>query len=172
MKLALQTVICCCVLTTVLPLVKGATEELNTSLKRRLRVWLQNRMKRDLPDGFVTADELCAEILKGQQQDATENNVSPPPSSGLDNRPRRSTKSSGCYLVTCSYHDLIYKIHQLNNVHKDPTAPTRQISSTGYGRRRRSLLDLTQVAPQTGRQRRGYKAGHRVRRLESKRTVA
>ncbi|CAJ1056149.1 ADM-like [Xyrichtys novacula] len=173
MKLALQTVICCCVFTTVLPLVEGATEELNTSLKKRLKVWLHGRMKRDLRDSLLTADELCAEILNGPQQGDTENNVSPSPSTGLDNRPRRSasSKSAGCVLITCSYHDLLYKLHQLNSK-VTVSAPKDKLDPTGYGRRRRSLLDGVQLALKTGRERRGATAGHRVHRFRSKRTVA
>ncbi|XP_074533213.1 pro-adrenomedullin [Halichoeres trimaculatus] len=172
MKLALQTVICCCVFTTtVLPLVKGASEELNSSLKKRLRVLLHSRMKRDLHDGLVTLDDLCAEILAGQQQGDIEN-VSPSPSTGLDNRSRRSasSRSAGCVLVTCSYHDLLFKLHQLTNRQKEATAPVKKISSQGYGkRRRRSLLD---VASKKRGQNQGYVASHRAHRLGSKRTVA
>lgn len=175
MKLALQTVICCCVFTTVLPLVQGATEELNTSLKKRLRVLLHSRMRRDLPDGLVTLDDLCAEILKEKQQNEIENSVSPSPSSGIDSRSRRSasSRSAGCVLVTCSYHDLLFKLHQITNRQTDANAPEKKIGSHGYGRRRRrSLLDLVQLAPEKKGQRRGHRASHRAHRLESRRTVA
>uniref|UniRef100_UPI0037E857A0 pro-adrenomedullin n=1 Tax=Semicossyphus pulcher TaxID=241346 RepID=UPI0037E857A0 len=170
MKLALHTVICCCVFTTVLPLVKGATEELNTSLKKRFRVWLQSRMKRDLHDSLEQLHELCSEIQDGLQQDGTANNVSPPPSFGLNVRSRRaaSSKSAGCVLVTCSYQNLLYRLHQITK-YKEAKAPDTKIRSTGYGRRRRSLLDVALLA---GRQRRSTKAGQLVRRLKSTRTVA
>ncbi|TDH09940.1 hypothetical protein EPR50_G00091320 [Perca flavescens] len=152
MKLVLHTVICCCVFTTVLPLVKDATGQINTSLKKRLRVWLQSRIKRDLCNSLLTANEQHSDV--GPQQDKIAKNVSPPSSFGLNIRRRRSTstKSSGCVLVTCSYHDLLYRLHQINNKQKEANAPENKLGSTGYGRRRRrSLLDVAQLTLQTGR---------------------
>ncbi|KAM9352196.1 pro-adrenomedullin [Symphorus nematophorus] len=147
MRLALHTVICCCVFTTVLPLVKGATGELNTSLKKRFKVWLQGRMKRDLRN-LETANEQCSDIDVGPQQDDNAKIVSPPSSFGLNIRRRRSTSSkpAGCVLVTCAYHDLLHRLHQISNSQKGENAPEEKISSKGYGRRRRSLQDVTQLA--------------------------
>ncbi|XP_060892008.1 pro-adrenomedullin [Labrus mixtus] len=172
MKLALHTVICCCVFTTVLPLVKGATGELNTSLKKRFRVWLQSRMKRDLDDGLATSDELCSDLLDRLRQDVTENNVPPSPSSGPQIRSKRATssKSAGCKLVTCSLPDLIFKLYQNTNTDIDVSAPGKHLTPIGYGRRRRrrSLLDVVRPALQTGSQRPKTAAGQPVRRLKSK----
>ncbi|XP_034735213.1 ADM [Etheostoma cragini] len=151
MKLVLHTVICCCVFTTVLPLVKDATGELNTSLKKRLRVWLQNRIKRDLCTSLLATNEQHSDV--GPQQDEIAKSVSPSSSFGLNIRRRRSisTKSSGCVLVTCSYNDLLYRLHQINNKQKEANAPGNKIGSNGYGRRRRSLLDDAQLTLRTGR---------------------
>ncbi|XP_035521346.1 ADM [Morone saxatilis] len=172
MRLALHTVICCCVFTTVLPLVKGATEELNTSLKKRLIVWLQNRMKRDLRNCLV-ANELYSDIHVGPQQDGNAITVSPTSSFGLNIRPRRSpsSKSSGCALVTCIYHDLLDRLQRLHD-QKEPNAPMSKIGLNGYGRRRRSLQEVTLLALQTRRQRRNTKAGQQLRRHKSTRTMA
>nr|XP_046251169.1 pro-adrenomedullin [Scatophagus argus] len=154
MRLALHTVICCCVFTSVLPLVKGATGELNTSLKKRFRVWLQSRTKRDLQSSLLTVNDCYSDTHVGSQQHGHTITVSPPSSFGLNIRPRRSasSKSSGCVLVTCAYHDLLYRLHQINNRQKQSNAPETKIGSNGYGRRRRSLQDVTQLALQTGRQ--------------------
>nr|XP_020492087.1 ADM-like [Labrus bergylta] len=169
MKLALHTVICCCVFTTVLPLVKGATGELNTSLKKRLRVWLQSRMKRDLDDGLATSDELCSDLLDRLRQDATENNVPHSPSSGPQSRSKRATSSAGCKLITCSLPELIFKLYQNTNTDTDESAPKIHLTPIGYGRRRRrSLLDVVRPALQTGSQRPKTAAGQPVRRLKSK----
>lgn len=51
------------------------------------------------------------------------------------NQPRRS----GCALVTCTVHDLAYRLQQLNNKMKVASAPIEKISPGGYGRRRRSV---------------------------------
>ncbi|KAE8296744.1 ADM Adrenomedullin [Larimichthys crocea] len=153
MRLTLHTVICCCVFTTVLPLVKGATGELNTSLKKRFKVWLQSRMKRDLDNSLGTSSEQCSDIHVGPQQDGSSITDSPPSSFGLNVRSRRSTssKSSGCALVTCIYHDLVHRLHQVNSEVEKPTAPEIKISPKGYGRKRRSVQDVMQLALQTGR---------------------
>ncbi|XP_076590291.1 pro-adrenomedullin [Chaetodon auriga] len=175
MRLTLHTVICCCVFTTILPLVKGAKGDLNTSLKKRFRVWLQSRMKRDLRNSLVTANQEHSDTHVGTQQDGNAKAVSPPSSFELNIRPRRSTssKSSGCVLVTCAYHDLLHRLHQINQWQKEASAPERKMGSKGYGRRRRrSLQDVAQLALQTGRQRRSTEAGQQLCRHTSACTVA
>ncbi|KAL8169853.1 UNVERIFIED_CONTAM: hypothetical protein K2H54_058843 [Gekko kuhli] len=47
-----------------------------------------------------------------------------------------------CNLGTCVTAKLMDQIYHLNNKDKDPNAPPRKISPQGYGRRRRSLLDV------------------------------
>uniref|UniRef100_A0A3Q3JDR9 Adrenomedullin n=1 Tax=Monopterus albus TaxID=43700 RepID=A0A3Q3JDR9_MONAL len=142
MRLALHTVICCCVFTLVLPLVQDATGELNSSLKKRFKVWLQSRMKRDLHSSLGT--------------DENAKMISPPSRFGLNSRPRRSSSSRsskpfGCILPTCVYHDLLDLLYKINK-EKETKAPESKIGSKGYGRRRRSLLDVAQLPLQTRRE--------------------
>ncbi|XP_034443322.1 ADM-like [Hippoglossus hippoglossus] len=172
MRLALHTIICCCVFTTVLPLVKDATEELNTSLKKRFKVW--SRAKRDLGNSLVTANEQDSDIRVGLQQGESANTASTQLSSGLNGRPRRSasSKPSGCVLVTCVYHDLLHRLHKIKNSQRDTNAPENKIGSKGYGRRRRSLLYVTQLALQVGRRRRATEAEQQVCRYNNVCTVA
>ncbi|XP_061132354.1 adrenomedullin a isoform X1 [Syngnathus typhle] len=51
------------------------------------------------------------------------------------------SRRQGCYLGTCSVHDLAHRLHTLNNTLRFGTAPPIKISPQGYGRRRRSLPD-------------------------------
>ncbi|XP_036962303.1 uncharacterized protein admb isoform X2 [Acanthopagrus latus] len=152
MRLALQTVICCCVFTTVLPLVKGATEDLNTGLKKRFRVWMQSRMKRDLSNNLMTAREQHPDIHVEQHQDGNEKIVAPPSSFGVKIRAKRltSSKSSGCALVTCAYQDLLHRLSKQED--KDGalklvsnsavTNAQAQWLKTGMERQRRILVGL------------------------------
>ncbi|XP_039987823.1 pro-adrenomedullin [Xiphias gladius] len=174
MRLVLHAVIVCCVFTTFLPLVKSATGELNSGLKKRFKVWLQGRMTRDLGSSLVAANEQYSGIHAGPQQGKNAKTVSLPLSFGLNFRPRRSasSKPSGCVLVTCAYHDLLHRLHKMSNIETEAVAPKDKMGSNGYGRRRRSILDVAQFAFQTGRQRRRIEAGHRVHRHRSTRTAA
>lgn len=54
----------------------------------------------------------------------------------------------GCNLLTCSIHDLAYRINHLSN--KTSNAPPRKISPCGYGRRRRRSLLRRSAAPAHG----------------------
>nr|XP_043892417.1 pro-adrenomedullin-like isoform X2 [Solea senegalensis] len=145
MRLALHTIICCCVFTTVLPLVKCDTGELNFNLKKRFRVWLQGHMKRDLGSILITAKEPSSDIHVGQEQDENGQVVLSP----LRTKRTTSSKLSGCALVTCVNHDLIYRLLRINNNQKDAVAPEEKIGSNGYGRRRRrSPLDVVQFTVQ------------------------
>ncbi|XP_060117884.1 pro-adrenomedullin [Heteronotia binoei] len=47
-----------------------------------------------------------------------------------------------CRMGTCAVANLRDQLFHLNNKDKDPNAPPRKISPQGYGRRRRSLLDI------------------------------
>ncbi|XP_031587743.1 pro-adrenomedullin [Oreochromis aureus] len=171
MRLFLHTIICCCVFTTVLPLVKGARGETNTSLRKRSRVWLQSHMKRDLRSRLVTGDD---QYFSGPQQDRLAKTLPTPSSFGLNIRSRRSTSSqSGCFLITCIYHDLFHRLVQIKKNEKtDTTAPTSKIGRNGYGRRRRSLLDATQLVLETGTHRWSTETGQRVSNTKSTHTVA
>lgn len=85
----------------------------------------------------------------------------------LNSRPRRSvsSKTTGCSLGTCVYHDLLHDLYRINNKPKDAKAPLTKMGRNGYGRRRRSLLGVTQL-------RRSSEAGQLVRRHKSTCTVA
>lgn len=150
MGLALHAVICCCVLTTVLPLVSGAAN--STSPKKGFKVWRESRVKRDLCNGSAAADERRPDVGVAPRQDENPKGVSPtspPPCFGLRVRSRRSMsgKASGCKFVTCVYHDLLHRLHQLNEMKS--CAPRKKIGSKGYGRRRRrrSLLQIFSEIP-------------------------
>ncbi|XP_077424209.1 uncharacterized protein LOC144053540 [Vanacampus margaritifer] len=133
MRLALRTLICCCVLTAVMPLVRSA------AVKKRFKGRLQ--MKRD------TAGEVQTEA---PQQGGDTKTESPTSSLLLTIRRRRSpSKTSGCFLFSCSYHDLIHRLSQMHdNDKKLPKAPEDKMNS--IGRRRRSTGDPTDApTPQT-----------------------
>ncbi|KAF7648763.1 hypothetical protein LDENG_00152270 [Lucifuga dentata] len=166
MRFAMQTLICCCIFMLVLPLVRGAARDLNTSLKKRFRVWLQSRMRRDLCSR-VTVSKRCPDLHVEPQQGQDAESLTPPSSIQLI-RSRRSvttsSKSPGCVLVTCSYHDLIHRLHLFNNKHKEASAPEEKIGFKGYGRRRRSLLDAIQLnaKPRPQRPETGMKRKRRI----------
>ncbi|KAF3706180.1 ADM Adrenomedullin [Channa argus] len=173
MRLFLHTIVCCCLLTMVLPLVKGAKEELNSSLKKRFKLWLQVHMKRDPHSSLVPAKDQFDGIHDETHQDENANIPSSPPSIEQHIRFRRSasSKKAGCLLGTCAYHDLIHGVFEYSKP-KDATAPKEKMGSGGYGRRRRSLLEALQLALQTRTQRRSIEAGQQVRMDKSTRTVA
>uniref|UniRef100_A0A8C5BP09 Adrenomedullin n=1 Tax=Gadus morhua TaxID=8049 RepID=A0A8C5BP09_GADMO len=129
MRSSLHAVICCCVFSSFLALERNTdTVAAGATLKRRLAVWLQGRVKRELCHSCARASEAA------------------PPShseASLTDRSSRSSanKNSGCYLITCTVHDLIFRVHQFNDKTIDPTAPGDKIRPHGYGRRRRSLKD-------------------------------
>ncbi|XP_037307551.2 pro-adrenomedullin [Pungitius pungitius] len=133
MRLALQAALCCCALSALLPARGAAAGELDRRPEERLKARLQSRVERDV--GLRTASD--QRLPDGQEENAT--SVSPPPSCGLLIRSRRSTsKPSGCQLVTCVYHDLIFQLHQIHQIKS--CAPVRKIGPGGYGRRRRRSL--------------------------------
>nr|XP_057931674.1 uncharacterized protein admb isoform X2 [Doryrhamphus excisus] len=109
MRLGLQTLLCCCVLTAVLPLVRSATTELSTGMKKRLKVRLLSQMTR----------EAAGDVHIRPSQQGGDAQVEKSPSSSLlpNIRRRRSTlsKTSGCFLFTCAYHDLIHRLHQIHD---------------------------------------------------------
>ncbi|XP_061898831.1 uncharacterized protein LOC133646921 isoform X2 [Entelurus aequoreus] len=133
MRLDLQTLVCCCVLTAVLPLTRSSSAEPSTGMKRRLKVRLLSQLKKE------TAGEV--HIGPSGQGGDTQVARTPSSSSPLNIRPKRSTlsKTSGCFLFTCAYHDLIHRLHQIRDFdEREVSAPEAKMRSTGYGRRRRS----------------------------------
>ncbi|XP_029009564.1 pro-adrenomedullin-like [Betta splendens] len=137
MRLVLHTVVCCCLITTVLPL-KG--DELTSSLKKRFQIWLQSHVKRDLSSSAAAAAAAAtaADRLPGVHVGAQQDKEAPAP------RAKRSasTKANGCKLGTCVYQDLMHEIYKINNKPKDAKAPLGKIGPCGYGRRRREAARL------------------------------
>uniref|UniRef100_H3BXW0 Adrenomedullin n=1 Tax=Tetraodon nigroviridis TaxID=99883 RepID=H3BXW0_TETNG len=135
MRLALHTIICCCVIAAVLPVpVEDAAGD--ASLRKRIRAWLQNHRKTDL-DGAARDRQ----VEEGKTS-------APPSSSGLGVRHRRA--ASGCFLFLCVHHNLLSRMEHFNNNQKDKLAPKNKIDGRGYGRRRRrSLEDGAEAALQT-----------------------
>lgn len=93
---------------------------------------------------------------------------------GPNIRSRRSTSSqSGCLLITCIYHDLFYRLSLTKkNAQTDTTAPKSKMGPGGFGRRRRSLLDATQLILETGTHRWSTETGQRVSNPKSTHMVA
>ncbi|CAL8263808.1 unnamed protein product [Merluccius merluccius] len=133
MRSALHTIICCCIFSSVLALERNLNTDTDATLKKRFAVWLQRRVKRELCHSCARASEA------GLQPHVEARHEEGPEALALQQRSSRTsgTKKSGCYLITCMVHDLIFQVHQFNNMAIDPTAPVDKISSLGYGRRRR-----------------------------------
>ncbi|KAM8892641.1 pro-adrenomedullin isoform 1-T3 [Spinachia spinachia] len=168
MRVALQTVLCCCAFSALLPAAPaGATRELDTRLEQRFNAWLQSRVKRDIHDSLRAAAERLSD---GPRQVENATSVSPPPSCGLLVRSRRSmSKPTGCHVVTCIYHDLIFQLHQIRQIKS--CVPVKKLGPDGFGRRRRrSVLDNAWLALLTQRPRRSAEDARRVRTHKS--TVA
>ncbi|XP_061630431.1 uncharacterized protein LOC133478409 isoform X2 [Phyllopteryx taeniolatus] len=133
MRLALRTLLCCCVLTAVMPLMRSAV------VRKRFKGRLQ--MKRDA----------AGEVHTGLPQQGGDARTELSASSLFFNiRRRRSpSKTSGCFLFSCAYHDLLHRLSQMHdNDKKVPTAPKDKMLS--IGRRRRSTEDpMDAPTPQT-----------------------
>ncbi|KAJ3596680.1 hypothetical protein NHX12_003084 [Muraenolepis orangiensis] len=140
---ALHTLICCCIFSSILALERNSNTD--ATLKRRFAVWLQGRVKRELCHSCARASEA------GLQPQVEARQEEGPEAVPLQQRSSRSsgTKKSGCLLITCTVHDLIYRVHLINDKTIDPTAPVDKIGSRGYGRRRRSVQDPPARSPST-----------------------
>uniref|UniRef100_A0A3Q2PXQ2 Adrenomedullin n=1 Tax=Fundulus heteroclitus TaxID=8078 RepID=A0A3Q2PXQ2_FUNHE len=142
MRFSLHTVICCCVFTTMVPLIRGGPGDPHGPQKKRFREWLQSHMSRD-PHIQLSAAKVQTSVESSQNKDGKTPLQSA--SFGADKRFRRS---SGCQLSTCSIHDTLDKAQ---NLHK-PCAPKHKLGKFGYGRRRR-MADNPQLTVQTERPR-------------------
>lgn len=130
MKLIFQSFLYCCLLATVAHCVEL---EVNPELKKRLSIWLGSRLRRDLDSVSLEKTEESEHIVRPEDIRDT---LLPHSSTHINVRTKRSKK--GCSLGTCTVHDLVHRLHQLNKL-KIGTAPVDKISPHGYGRRRRSL---------------------------------
>ncbi|KAM9807656.1 pro-adrenomedullin-like [Neosynchiropus ocellatus] len=127
MRQTLHTLICCCVFSVALPVERGAAEDVNPSLRKRFRVWLQSHIRR--PD---TGDIQAGPLTDGTTLQSSTDVVH-------SIQKRSAMKLSGCVLFACSYHDLLHRLYQITNKQRDATAPEKKMGSGGYGRRRRAL---------------------------------
>ncbi|XP_034046768.1 adrenomedullin a [Thalassophryne amazonica] len=133
MKLIFQSFLYCCILAAV---AHSAELEINPEQKKRLSMWIENRLIRDL----VSVEKTTASEHFVRPDDVR-NILLPHSSSHINIRTKRSSmnpsKRTGCSLGTCTVHDLAHRLHQLSN--KLRSAPPSKISPQGYGRRRRAL---------------------------------
>ncbi|KAM4572978.1 uncharacterized protein PAE49_007962 [Odontesthes bonariensis] len=170
MRLSLSTVICCCVFTTVLPPVSGTTAEPNTSKENRLKELVQSYLRRRLNNSSVTADQniLVEPLQQGchSMEMLQDGDAESPPLLSSSGQNVRTKRSSRCFLVTCAYHDLVFRLHESWDQPKKTCVPLEKLSETGYGRRRRrrrrSLPWATRLDLQTGKQRRSNEAAFKV----------
>ncbi|CAG5856269.1 adrenomedullin a [Menidia menidia] len=139
MKTIFHSFLYCCLLATVAHCMEP---KVNPELKKRLSIWLGSRMRRDI---YSTTIQKTAESEPFVRTEDIRDNLLPHSSTDINIRTKRSKNSAnqskwkGCALGTCSVHDLVHRLHQLNNKSTIPTAPAHKISPRGYGRRRRSL---------------------------------
>lgn len=129
MKFILRSFLCGCLLATVAHCVEF---EVNPELRKRLNMWLGNRLRRD--DHTLSIEQKLVrpeDIRDSMAHSSSHTNVR----TKRSNPPRRQ----GCSLPTCTVHDLAHRLHQLNNKLKIGVAPVEKISPQGYGRRRRSV---------------------------------
>uniref|UniRef100_A0A087XUI7 Adrenomedullin n=1 Tax=Poecilia formosa TaxID=48698 RepID=A0A087XUI7_POEFO len=129
MRLSLQTVMCCCVFTTVVPLIRGDPVEPHGALKKRFREWLQSHMSRD-PHTQLSAAAERTSVGPEQNQDGEASLQSASFGGNI-----RSKRSAGCSLATCSIHVTFETVYK-SNIPK-PCAPQGKIGPDGFGRRRR-----------------------------------
>ncbi|KAM9825113.1 adrenomedullin a isoform X2 [Syngnathus typhle] len=137
MKLIFQAFLSCCLVATA---AHCAQPEVNPKLKKRLSIWLGSRLRRDLESKTANSEHIVRqEDIRDTMlpHSSTEPHVRTKRSKNSANQSRRQ----GCYLGTCSVHDLAHRLHTLNNTLRFGTAPPIKISPQGYGRRRRSLPD-------------------------------
>ncbi|XP_077453616.1 uncharacterized protein LOC144071960 [Stigmatopora argus] len=133
MRLALRTLLCCCMLTAMMSVVRSA------AVRKKVKGRLQTNKR-------VAAQEFP--LRPPQQGGYTQ--IQPSASSMLvSTRSRRSpSKTSGCYLFSCSYHDLIYRLSKMHERDKKlTTAPPHKMKSIGRRRRRNAETPTDVPAP-------------------------
>uniref|UniRef100_A0A673FH23 Adrenomedullin a n=1 Tax=Sinocyclocheilus rhinocerous TaxID=307959 RepID=A0A673FH23_9TELE len=129
MNSVLQKAFLWCVLTALLPGITSA-KPLNTDGLRRLSVWLQGRVRRDVhslserSESDSAATNRFLFLSRSVRVKRTE------PAYSV-----KRVERAGCVLSTCSVHELAHLLNMINT--KTNNAPAEKISSKGYGRRRR-----------------------------------
>ncbi|XP_053478236.1 uncharacterized protein admb [Ictalurus furcatus] len=129
MKTVSQSILFWCLLAAFVPCVISATLPPNSDGEKKLNAELQKK-------------DPC--MHNSSLEDSVENRDTGPPISQNSDQPSGRMKR-GCNLLTCSIHDLAYRISHLSN--KTNNAPPRKISPCGYGRRRRRSLLRRSTAP-------------------------
>ncbi|KAK3570220.1 hypothetical protein QTP86_017046, partial [Hemibagrus guttatus] len=129
MKKVSQSILIWCLLADLVYCAISATLPSDSGREKKLNMALQKRdlclLKRSLEDSVEHLNQQENRIIG-----------TPHISQSSDNPNRRGKR--GCNLLTCSVHDLVYRISQLSN--KMNNAPLHKISPCGYGRRRRHSL--------------------------------
>uniref|UniRef100_A0A3B5R0J8 Adrenomedullin n=1 Tax=Xiphophorus maculatus TaxID=8083 RepID=A0A3B5R0J8_XIPMA len=143
MRLSLHTVMCCCVFTTVVPLIRGDPVEPHGALKKRFREWLQSHMSRDPHTQLSGATERTS-VGPEQNQDGEASLQSASFGGNI-----RSKRSPGCLLATCSIHVTLEAVYN-SNIPK-PCSPEGKTGPGGFGRRRRSTAGDPQLTLVTER---------------------
>ncbi|XP_050990403.1 pro-adrenomedullin [Labeo rohita] len=143
MNSVLQKAFLWCVLTTLLLSITSA-KPLNSDGLRRLSVWLQGRVRRDVHSLSERSESNSAALLTQRNSDTE--SFAPQHRSMRVKRtePAYSIKRverAGCNLSTCSVHELAHLVNLFNT--KTNNAPTEKLGSNGYGRRRRRSLQTS-----------------------------
>ncbi|KAM9816024.1 uncharacterized protein ACBT44_010520 isoform 1-T2 [Syngnathus typhle] len=133
MRLTLHTLICCCcVLTAVMPQVRSI------ALRKRFKGRLAT--KRDVSTVLVGPPQQGGDAKPELADSSLPFNI---------RRRRSPSKTSGCFLFSCSYHELIHRLSQMHdNDKKVASAPKDKMKS--IGRRRRRDTDEPPDARATG----------------------
>ncbi|XP_060778927.1 pro-adrenomedullin [Neoarius graeffei] len=129
MKKVSQSILFWCLLAAFVPCVISATLPPNSDGEKKLNVELQKR-------------DIC--MHNRSLEDSPENRDAGPHVSQNSDQPSGRMKR-GCNLITCSIHDLAYRITQISN--RTNIAPPHKIGPCGYGRRRRRSLFQRFSAP-------------------------
>lgn len=135
MKFFLQSVLFWCVLATLVRCSRSTRAELSAETRKRLSVWLQSLVRRDVHKKLSMREEedsvVNLEESKRSKQLMPHLRIK---------RTLGSTKPSGCNLVTCSVHELAHRIHSITK-QKSEVVPQHKMGAHGYGRRRRRSLE-------------------------------
>ncbi|XP_068507302.1 uncharacterized protein admb [Syngnathus scovelli] len=135
MRLALHTLVCCCcVLTAVMPQARSI------ALRKRFKGRLA--MKRDVSPVLIGAPQQGGEPKMEWADSSLPFNI---------RRRRAPSKTSGCFLFSCSYHELIHRLSQMHdNDKKVASAPKDKMNSIGRRRRRGTDEPTEAPAPRSG----------------------
>ncbi|XP_005989751.1 adrenomedullin a [Latimeria chalumnae] len=111
--------------------------------KRRSGAWKLGRVRRNVKSLIKPKTQGDAVEYEFVRAEDVKDSLYPRPSFDAHIRVKRYRQMIGCRLGTCTLQNLAHQIYQLTDKGKDNVAPTNQISSTGYGRRKRSVPENT-----------------------------